>query len=326
MVDFITSLREMGLNLTPGKNYSDEWMEYKRENIGYLEVVQKIPPHVFSGYESGYHQQTVGTSGVGVTTDEGIVIEITDNSNPKRPLIYSEQVLENTDFTTQQAFWRKIVEEIHRLMFPQTSYKGIGTLPMQNPLNPAGHEWEVGDVVNVSRLEQSGGGLALGHVARIYPTEVLVMWKPDALHPSEWTTTEKKTALIFVKHDPNWVAEHEYKAESTRFSSENYTHFLYNPRSTTTVENEIVIENEMSQKPPAWTQNVTPIGAELFHQNPMPFAEDIWGEQDSIMDYTNTIIAGAVNALSFPELTSKKLSTSNTIAGFQPYTGLSRTE
>ena len=317
MIDFVSSLRELGLNLTPGQNYSDDWLEYKQENIGYLEVTQKIPAHIFRGYEGGYHQQTVGASGTGGYADEGMVIEVIDYSQPERPLVYSEQVLEHTDFATQQAFWRKVVSEINSMMFPQTSYKNIGTLAMQNPLNPSGHTWEVGDVVNISRLEQSGGGLALGHISRIYPTEVAVMWPSDAIHPDEWTTTEKKTALIFVSHDPNWVKTHEFEAE-------NFTHFLFNPRRTTTIENEIIIENEMSQKPPDWISDVRPIGVELFRQTPMPFAEDIWGEHDSVMKYTETVIASAIHTFTFSELDSTQLSTSNIIYGFQPYTGLVR--
>ena len=76
---------------------------------------------------------------------------------------------------------------------------------MENPLSPDGDSWRPGDVVNVSRPSQDGGGLTLGHVVRIYPTSAMIEWPADALHPQPWTTEEKKTSLIFVSHDAAWT-------------------------------------------------------------------------------------------------------------------------
>lgn len=314
MSDFVSYLRDFGLNLTPGRNYPDDWMVYRQESIGNLNVLQKIPSHIFSGYKTGYHQQTVGASGRASQNADGIVIEVIDYADPQNPQVYSEKVMEQTSFDTQQAFWRTIIEELTKFIVPIGSYKNTGTVAKQNPLNPEGDRWEVGDVVNVSRLEQSGGGLALGHVSRIYPIEVEVTWPADALHPEEWTTLEKKTSLIFVRHDPTWVREHQFSAETFEASRPN-------PRSNPGIEDEYAIEQQMFEDNPDWTGLVTPIQAKLYRETPMPFSEDVWGEHDALLRYTTGQFSTAVSELSLLEMPMERIAYSNFIQGFDPYTG-----
>lgn len=179
------------------------------------------------------------------------------------------------------------------MVYPTTSYKKIATQRMENPLDKSGEEWRVGDVVNVSRPTSDGGGFALGHVLRMYPTSVIVEWPADALHPGPWTTEEKKTALIFVTHDADF-------SKKKAFSAESYYHPLVNPRrSETGIENERAIENQMTMTPPSWVQYATPIGVDLFRQTPLPKSQDAWGEQDALMKYTNKVMSkmGHVNSL-----------------------------
>ena len=311
--DFVTYLRDFGLNLTPGQNYPDDWMVYREESIGHLNIIQKIPSNIFTGYETGYHQQTIGASGRGSINEDGIVIQIIDYSNPANPQVYSEKVMEQTSFETQQGFWRTIVEELTRFVVPIGSYKTTGTIAKQNPLNPDGDKWEVGDVVNVSRLEQSGG-LTLGHVSRVYPVDVQVTWPADALHPSEWTTVEKKTSLIFVRHDPSWIREHQFTAETFEAARPD-------PRSTPHIEDEYAIENQMFEDNPAWTQLVVPLQTKLYRETPMPFSEDIWGEHDYLMRYTKGQMYSAITEVSLWELPMERIAYSNFINGFDPYIG-----
>jgi len=239
VLEIIRSVREIGFDLRKGRFNGAGWKEYKREKMGDYTIIQYIPEEIYSGYATGLGSQVTSSAGY---SKKGIVIEITDGAD-----VYHDQAFQHTDFETQQSIWRQLISELNTIIYPTTSYKKIATQVMENPITPSGHSWRVGDVVNVSRPTQDGGGFTVGHVLRMYPTSVLVEWPADALHPFSWTTEEQKTALLFVTHDADFSKRKEFSAES-------YYHPLVNPRqSDIYIENEIAIENEMEQSPPNWT-------------------------------------------------------------------------
>jgi hypothetical protein len=300
LIEVVRSLRPLGVNLEPRQWTSSDWSEFRREKIGPFTVVQLIPTAVWSGYSTG-----VGTQQVSSDTANrlGIVIQIFSDQ-PEG--IYSEQVLENTDFLTQQQLWKQVVSEINSLVYPTSSFRDTGTRVMENPLSPDGDSWRPGDVVNVSRPSQDGGGLTLGHVVRIYPTSAMIEWPADALHPQPWTTEEKKTSLIFVSHDAAWTREKEFSAES-------YYHPLVNPYSTNSIEDELSIESQMSGPAPKWAANARPVGIDFYRPNPLPRSQDVWGENDAIMKYVNSVVASAITAPKLPDLTPEELQDSQTL-------------
>lgn len=298
LIEIVRELRDSGLDLRKGKFTSSGWSAYKIEKLGPYTILQYIPEDVYSGYSTGMGTQATSSAGV---NKKGVIIELTDGTN-----IYHDQVFENTNFETQQVFWRQIISEMNRMVYPTSSYKKIGSQVMENPLQPSGESWRVGDIVNVSRPSHDSGGMVLGHVLRIYPTSVIVEWEPDALHPFAWTTQEEKTSLIFISHDSNYTKEKEFSAES-------YYHPLVNPRQTDYIENEVAIENEMDQKPPQWTEFVAPLGVELYRQTPLPKSQDPWGEMDSLMKYTNRVMSSMDHVNSLEKYTSKVLGRSSQV-------------
>lgn len=299
LLEIVREVREQGFNLTKGKKNLSGWAEYQTSKSGPYKITQYIPEEVYSGYSTGIGTQVTSSAGF---SRKGIIVEITDGVET-----YSEQAFENTDFETQQGIWRDLVTQVESMVYPTTSYKKIATQRMENPLDKSGEEWRVGDVVNVSRPTSDGGGFALGHVLRMYPTSVIVEWPADALHPGPWTTEEKKTALIFVTHDADF-------SKKKAFSAESYYHPLVNPRrSETGIENEIAIENEMTMAPPSWVQYATPIGVDLFRQTPLPKSQDAWGEQDALMKYTNKVMSKMGHVNSLEKYKAKTLSRSKTL-------------
>jgi len=284
LIELVRELRNLGVNLEPRPATTTGWTEFRRERIGDYTVRQLIPTAVYSGYSTGVGTQSVSSD---AANKQGIWIEIYSEINPEG--VYSEQVLENTDFLTQQKLWRQVVSELNRLVYPTSSFRDTGTRVMQNPLSPSGESWRPGDVVNVSRPTQDGGGLALGHIVRVYPTTATVEWPADALHPRPWTTEEKKTSLIFVSHDAAWL-------RSKEFSAESYYHPQVNPYSGMGIADEASIEARMSLAPPEWTAQARPIGMELYRQTPLPRSQDVWGENDAIMAYVNSVVASAITS------------------------------
>ena len=299
LLEIVREIREQGFNLTKGKKNLSGWSEYQTSKSGPYKITQYIPEEVYSGYSTGIGTQATSSAGF---SRKGIIVEITDGVET-----YSEQAFENTDFETQQGIWRDLVTQVESMVYPTTSYKKIATQRMENPLDKSGEEWRVGDVVNVSRPTSDGGGFALGHVLRMYPTSVIVEWPADALHPGTWTTEEKKTALIFVTHDADF-------SKKKAFSAESYYHPLVNPRrSETGIENERAIENQMTMTPPSWVQYATPIGVDLFRQTPLPKSQDAWGEQDALMKYTNKVMSKMGHVNSLEKYKAKTLSRSKTL-------------
>ena len=300
LLEIVRSLRDLGVNLEPRSWTSSGWTEFKREKIGPYTLIQLIPTAVWTGYSTGVGTQQVSSD---TANKLGIVIQIYSDQ-PEG--IYSEQVLENTDFLTQQQLWNQVVSEVNTLVYPTSSFRDTGTRVMENPLTPDGESWRPGDVVNVSRPSQDGGGLTLGHIVRVYPTSVMVEWPADALHPEPWTTEEKKTSLIFVSHDAAWARDQEFSAES-------YYHPLVNPYSTNSVEDELSIESRMSMNPPEWTQHARPVGIDFYRPNPLPRSQDVWGEQDAVMDYVNSVVASAITAPKLSDLSRKALQDSQAL-------------
>ena len=296
VLEIVRSVRDIGFDLRKGRFNGAGWKAYKIEKMGDYTIIQYIPEEIYSGYATGLGSQMTSSAGF---SKKGIVVEITDGKD-----VYHDQAFQHTDFETQQGIWRQLISEINNIVYPTSSYKKITTQVMENPFTPSGQSWRVGDVVNVSRPTQDGGGFALGHVLRMYPTSVLVEWPPDALHPFSWTTEENKTALLFVTHDADFSKRKE-------FSAENYYHPLVNPRqSDIYIENELAIENEMEQAPPNWTKFVTPLSMQIYRQNPLPKSQDVWGEHDALMNYTNRVMAEMFHVQTLEKYSRKVLSKS----------------
>ncbi len=300
LLEIVRSLRTLGVNLEPRQWISSGWTEFRREKIGSYTLIQFVPTAIWTGYSTGVGTQQVSSD---TANKLGIVIQIYSDQ-PEG--VFSEQVLENTDFLTQQQLWNQVISEVTQLVYPTSSFRDVGTQVMENPLSPSGESWRPGDVVNVSRPSQDGGGLTLGHVVRIYPTQVMVEWPADALHPQPWTTEEKKTSLIFVSHDADW-------ARSQEFSAESYYHPLVNPYSTNSIEDELSIELQMSQPAPRWAEKARPVGINFYRNNPLPRSQDVWGENDAITKYVNSVVASAITAPKLPDLTSEELQDSQSL-------------
>ena len=294
LISVVRGLRPLGVNLEPRRWTSSGWTEFKKEKIGPYNLIQYIPTGVWTGFSTGIGTQQVSSD---ASNKLGIVIQINSDSAEG---VYSEQLLENTDFLTQQQLWNQVLSEVNSLVYPVSTFREVGTTVMENPLAPEGQSWRPGDVVNVSRPTSDGGGLTLGRVVRVYPTTVLVQWPPDALHPNNWTTEEKKTALIFVSHDADW-------AKTQEFSAESYYHQQVNLQSTLHIEDELSIESRMSMTPPEWTSQAVPVGMELYRPSPLPISQDVWGEHDAVMDYVESVVASAITAPKLSQLDKNAL-------------------
>ena len=107
-------------------------------------------------------------------------------------------------------------------------------------------------------------------------------------------------------HDAAWTREKEFSAES-------YYHPLVNPYSTNSIEDELSIESQMSGPAPKWAANARPVGIDFYRPNPLPRSQDVWGENDAIMKYVNSVVASAITAPKLPDLTPEELQDSQTL-------------
>lgn len=272
MSDFnrvVQSLRQFGgINIEKGRTIPDNWVVVKEEtvtgdNTTFL-VRQAVYPDTFTGFAKGMGEQTTGGYlGTG-NRNLGLEIEIRDNTTGE---IGSDRVWENVSYSRQQDFLNQSLTVISRtitsvssISSPQERQGSLSQVGIQR--NPS--EWMVGDIVNVSRPTLDGGGMTLGYVVRVYPTTVDVLWRPDAIHPKGWTTTEKKSNLIYSGHNENW------RKEANKLLKE-----------------EFYAEAEL-EKPPEWTKMIQATSDEIedltTKSSPLPLSSDVWRESDEIKD------------------------------------------
>ncbi|MBO66710.1 MAG: hypothetical protein CL398_00210 [Acidiferrobacteraceae bacterium] len=281
-------LKEVGLDLQKGRRSPTDWTVVSDQTIGHIRLVQRIPAEAWTGYSKGKGQQTVGDISSAINR-LGVEVEIEDLNTGEYG---SDRAFEGNQFEKQQELYNDVEAYVRGAVFPTVSYRNIGR-------TTAGHEWKPGDLVNVSRPGKQGGGLALGHIRRVYPSEVMVEWPADKLHQTPWTTHEDKDELIFVKHDPEWLALRErginlhpatFRAEASKEGSklaggaERPVPGLGHPYSSLTEEGYILehyIESRMFGPKPAWAQQLQFDNVEPF--NPLKEEHDVWTEHDKIM-------------------------------------------
>lgn len=167
--------------------------------------------------------------------------------------------------------------------------------------------------MNISRSSQDGGGLATAHVIRVYPTQVQVVWPNDADHPVEnfprgWYSLEEKSDLIFIREDPEWLAQWRSKPRnlSSAFGSETtgsniLTTSLYpfgigsptdGPSSRSLAgdfaqspysDPERFVESQTEGPSPVWTSQVTMPDFLLMRTSPVKNSGDLYGQHDELM-------------------------------------------
>jgi len=69
----------------------------------------------------------------------------------------------------------------------------------------------------------------------------------------------------------------------------------------------------MSGPAPKWAANARPVGIDFYRPNPLPRSQDVWGENDAIMKYVNSVVASAITAPKLPDLTSEELQDSQSL-------------
>ena len=272
-------LKQVGLDLQKGRRSPSDWSIVSDQTIGNIRLVQRIPAAAWTGYAKGKGQQTVGDVSTAINR-LGVEVEIEDLNTGEYG---SDRAFEGNQFEKQQELYTDVEAYVRGAVFPTVSYRNIGR-------TTEGHVWIPGDVVNVSRPGKTGGALALGHIRRVYPAEVMVEWPADTLHPTPWTTTEDKDELIFVEHDPEWLGLREqgidlFPATMRAEGAEREVPGLGHPYSSLTEEGYILehyIESRMMGRKPEWATNLD--FGKLPPFNPLKDEHDIWTEQEKLMN------------------------------------------
>jgi len=282
-------LKQVGLDLQKGRRSPSDWSIVSDQTIGNIRLVQRIPAAAWTGYAKGKGQQTVGDVSTAINR-LGVEVEVEDLNTGEYG---SDRAFEGNQFEKQQELYADVEAYVRGAVFPTVSYRNIGR-------TTEGHVWIPGDVVNVSRPGKTGGALALGHIRRVYPAEVMVEWPADTLHPTPWTTTEDKDELIFVEHDPEWLglreqgidlypatmrAETASKGAALPGGAEREVPGLGHPYSSLTEEGYILehyIESRMMGRKPEWATNLD--FGKLPPFNPLKDEHDIWTEHEKLMN------------------------------------------
>ena len=199
------------------------WVSTRTETLGDYALEMLVSPDFYSGYDADPYQQVIGGLGEAGINAEGIGIVLTGPNEQRASTI----AFRGTSFEQQTEFFNDAVSAASRYLNPNLSYRNLGTVVGQSPFAQDGRPWKPGDLVNISRSSQDGGGLATAHVVRVYPTQVQVVWPNDADHPVEnfprgWYSLEDKSDLIFIREDPEWLAQWRSKPRnlSSAFGSE----------------------------------------------------------------------------------------------------------
>lgn len=307
-------LRNEGLNLQYGNIIPASWVTVETATVDGIKMEAKVSSRMYSGYNTFKHQQSIG-AGMENANKDGLGILVT-TSGKHGENTASKIVLKSVGFTNQIEYFDEIVDASERYINPILTHRQVGMTLGQSPLHYEGREWKPGDLINVSRPAASGGGLTLGHVLRIYPTSVLVVWPNDALHPKSshpegWTTEEDKTNLILVKYDKTWIDARKtgyFDAESVVVESVR----------AFSSEWELAQDAVMEGKPPSWTAFVK---GKYTPSSPMSESANLYGQHDALMRHLNKEVDV------FAETTGRRvkdygvneLLLSNSTFGYDPY-------
>jgi hypothetical protein len=305
-------LRSVGLNLQRTGRVPETWVSTRTETLGEYTLEMLVSPDFYSGYDSDPYQQVIGGLGEAGINAEGIGIVLTGPEQQRASTI----AFRGTSFEQQTEFFNDAVSAASRYLNPNLSYRNLGTVVGQSPFSQDGRPWKPGDLVNISRSSQDGGGLATAHVVRIYPTQVQVVWPNDADHPVEnfprgWYSLEDKSDLIFIREDPEWLAQWRSKPRnlSSAFGSEGeattgsniLTTSLYpygigtptdgpSPRSlagdfaqSPYSDPERFVESQTEGPSPVWTSQVSMPDFLMMRTSPVRSTGDLYGQHDELM-------------------------------------------
>lgn len=291
-------LRTQGINLQPTTRIPPTWVELVSETLpmGFT-LKGYVSPDYYSGYDADPFQQVVSGQGEAGINQEGLGIILTGNSQTAKAIS-----LEGSPLTRQLDFFNNLVDASQKFLNPVVSYRNTGMVAGYSPQNTEGRRWKPGDLVNVSRATLDGGGLTTGHVVRIYPTQVLISWPNDELHPKSeyprgWFTTEDKTDLIFIKNDESWFKKYQllpsdfssrYGAESREENTRGYdmAGSWFTPSNPLPLYGGLAERHHehrlMGQAPP-WANDLPLPTGLILRTTPTKAGTDLYGEMDEIM-------------------------------------------
>lgn len=205
------SLVDYGIELRCGRLPADNWQPTREVSTGSWRISAYTSPESFSGFQDGLGQQTAGANDPGAASRFGIEVVLT---NAAGTLTATDRILEGVPFSRQIEVFDRVVDEVRRIADPTPEnisrpleHRRIGDSTVE-------HRWLPGDVVNVSRPGRKSGALATGHILRVHTSIVTVEWPPSDSHPNGIITQEKINRLIFVRHDPEWLAVKANEAPS----------------------------------------------------------------------------------------------------------------
>ena len=197
------SVVQFGVELRCGRLPADGWQESELITAGRWSIAAYTSPESFTGFQSGSGQQTAGANDPGAASRFGLEIVV---SNAAGTLIATDRILEGVPFSRQIEVFRQVADEIKSITDPipksisePLEHKQLGDSTIE-------HRWRPGDVVNVSRPGRRSGGMTTGHVLRVHTSNATIEWAPSQSHPRGLITQERLNRLIFVRHDPDWLA------------------------------------------------------------------------------------------------------------------------
>ena len=192
-----------GVELRCGRLPTDDWRETRSVDAGPWTVSAYTSPESFSGFQTGSGQQTSGAGDPGAASRFGLEVVV---SNRSGTITATDRILEGVPFSRQVEVFDQITDAIASITDPiptaisePLAHRDIGD-------STTDHRWRPGDVVNVSRPGRRSGALATGHILRVHTSIATVEWPPSASHPAGLITQERLNRLIFVRHDPSWLA------------------------------------------------------------------------------------------------------------------------
>jgi len=195
---------DFGVELRCGRLPADGWRRTRSVDAGAWTVSAYTSPESFSGFQTGAGQQTSGANDPGAASRFGIEIVV---SNRAGTITATDRILEGVPFSRQIEVFDRIADAVASITDPTPTaisqplaHRDIGDSTVD-------HRWRPGDVVNVSRPGRRSGALATGHILRVHTSFATVEWPPSTAHPRGLITQEKLNRLIFVRHDPQWLAD-----------------------------------------------------------------------------------------------------------------------